>query len=187
MKRSFNLLLTGALGLMMFSACAKNGNQAAGGAADSAKMTADANKTTAKNFYENVFNAHKADACPQYVAQNGIDHSPEPGHSGQGGEDVQKEIGEFIAAFPDMHFTIDQQVSEGDMVATLFTMTATNSGPMGPMPATNKPVKVQGLDLLRIKDGKLTDRWGYLDSRAMMMQLGMMPPPPPGAGAPAKK
>jgi steroid delta-isomerase-like uncharacterized protein len=188
MKRSLNLLITGAMGMLLFAACAKTNNQTATGdsatVSGAATTNGDANKTVAKNFYENVFNAHKADAASQYIAANGVNHSPEPGHTGQGLEDIQKELAEFITAFPDIHFSVDQQVAEGDMVATLLTMTGTNSGAMGPgMPATNKAVKVQGLDLVRIKDGKLVDRWGYFDSRSMMMQMGMMPPPA-GAGVP---
>jgi hypothetical protein len=62
-------------------------------------------------------------------------------------------------------------------------MTGTNSGPMGNMPATNKKINIKGIDIVALKDGKATQRWGYFDNMAMMMQMGMMPgggaPPPP--------
>jgi predicted ester cyclase len=68
-------------------------------------------------------------------------------------------------------------VAEGDKVMAHVTMTGTNSGPMMGMPATNKQVSVDGIDLIMIKDGKATERWGYFDTMKFMAQMGMMPPP----------
>jgi predicted ester cyclase len=51
-------------------------------------------------------------------------------------------------------------------------MTGTNSGPFGNMPATNKPVKFNGVDIIQIKDGKATDRWGLTDDLSMLSQMG---------------
>ena len=59
----------------------------------------------------------------------------------------------------------------------LVTMTGTNSGPMGQMPATNKQINVGGIDVLVIHDQKASERWGFFDTMKMMEQLGMMPAP----------
>ncbi len=178
--------MTAAFGLMMFSACAKNGNQAANGAVDSAKMTADANKEKMKSFYENIINAHKVDQLDQYCTAAFVDHNPDPGHDGNGLENNKKNFTEWFASMPDAHVTVDNIVADGDMVWAMVTMTGTMKGDMGGMKATGKSAKVGGVDIVRIKDGKAVERWGYFDNMAMMMQLGLMPPPP-GAPAPAKK
>src|SRR5438874_1309897 len=114
MKRSLNLLLTGALGMMMFSACAKNGNQAMSGAADSAKMTADANVAKTKAFYENIINAHKTDQLADYCAASFTDHNPDPGHDGNGLENNKKNFTEWFTMMPDTHITVDHMVADGD-------------------------------------------------------------------------
>ncbi len=66
-------------------------------------------------------------------------------------------------------------ISHGDTVIAHVTMTGTNSGPMMGMPATNKSYKIDGVDIIVMKDGKAADRWGYFEDMKMMQQLGMMP------------
>ena len=46
------------------------------------------------------------------------------------------------------------------------------------MPATNKKIDVEGVDIIRFKNGKAVEHWGVYDNMKMMQQLGMMPPPP---------
>jgi len=73
--------------------------------------------------------------------------------------------------------TTNFMVAEDDMVVSHITMTGTNSSPMGNMPATNKQVNIEGIDIVKIRDGKASERWGFFDSVKMLAQLGIMPPP----------
>src|SRR5579871_6844298 len=107
MKRILSVVTVAALSALMFSACMKNGNQAANGAADSAKMTADANKEKTKQFYENVINAHKPDAMTQYCAETFEDHNPDPGMDGKGIANNVKNFQVWFAMMPDAHITVD--------------------------------------------------------------------------------
>ena len=170
--------------MMMFAACAKNGNQAMNGAADSAKMTADSNIAGMKSFYENVINAHNADVLDKYCAVNFVDHNPDPGTDGNGLDNNKKNFKGWFASMPDVHMTIDRIAADGDYVWTMWTMSGTMKGDMGSMKATGKSAKVSGVDIVHIKDGKAIERWGYFDQMSMMQQFGLMPPPP---GAPAEK
>jgi predicted ester cyclase len=181
MKRSLNLLLSGALGLMMFSASAKNGNQAANGAADSAKATAEANIAKTKAFYENVMNAHKPDAAADYCEASFVDHNPDPGHSGNGLADMKAGFADWFKMMPDAHVNVEKITADGDMVWAYVTVTGSMKGDMGPMKANGKPVKINGVDIIKIQNGKAVERWGVFDSFGMMQQLGMIPP----MGAPA--
>ena len=65
--------------------------------------------------------------------------------------------------------------ADKDMVIAHYTMTGMNSGPMGEMPATNKSVNVNGVDIVRFENGKAVEHWGYWEEMKMMQQLGMMP------------
>ncbi len=77
-----------------------------------------------------------------------------------------------------MKFTVNDIIvnSSNDKAAVLFTFTGTNKGEMMGMKPTGKAINVQGIDYLYFnKEGKATEHWGYMDTDAMMQQLGVMP------------
>lgn len=74
---------------------------------------------------------------------------------------------------PDLHVTADLMVAEEDIVVAYLTMTGTNTGPFGNAPASNKQVKFNGIDIVRVKDGKAIERWGLSDDLSFMSQIGM--------------
>ena len=66
-------------------------------------------------------------------------------------------------------------VKEGDRVVVHYRWKGVNSGAMGEgMPATNKPIDVETVDVLRFENGKVVEHWGYMEEMKMMEQLGMM-------------
>src|SRR5947209_3115027 len=177
MKRTLMFLGSAALATVMLSACAKSGEQA-NNSADSSKMmatnNAEANKAKTRQFYEEVMNGKKLETIDALCAADFTDHNPDPGSSGKGTGELKKEFTEWFKSMPDMHITIDNMAAEGDMVWTMFHFTGTMKGDMGPnMKATNKSCNVGGIDVVRIKDGKAVERWGYIDQMSMMQQLGL--------------
>jgi steroid delta-isomerase-like uncharacterized protein len=79
----------------------------------------------------------------------------------------------FIAAFPDLHFTIDDHFADGDRVAMRWHATGTHRGALGPIPATNRRVEIDGLIIDHLEDGKVRERWEQYDYGLMMQQLGV--------------
>jgi predicted ester cyclase len=77
-------------------------------------------------------------------------------------------------AFPDIHFTINQELAERDLVAVHWNYVATNSGPFLGRPATGKQVKDTGVSLFRIKDSKIVEMWVVQDSLGLLQQLGVI-------------
>ena len=136
-----------------------------------------ANKAKVQRFYDEIINAHSLATIDSFCVADFTDHSPDPGHTGKGMEDMKASFADFFAGFPDIHMTTNMIIASGDTVMALVTMTGTNSGPMGGQPATNKQISIMGTDILILKDGKATDRWGYFENMKMMQQLGMMPAP----------
>ena len=78
----------------------------------------------------------------------------------------------LLTAFPDLHFTIEDQIVAGDKVAMRWFAEGTNTGPFGNAPATGKPVRVEGLLFDRVVDGRVAERWEQWDQPAMLRQLG---------------
>lgn len=135
--------------------------------------TKDENKALTQRFYDEVMNAHNIAKIKSFCTDDFIDHNPDPGHTGKGLEDVKAMFNEMLTAFPDAHATIEFMVAEDDKVVVYLTMTGTNTGSFASMQATNKSVKVSGIDIFRIKDGKAVERWGVFDNLSMMTQLGL--------------
>ena len=118
-------------------------------------------------------NSHDVTKIKSFCATDFTDHNPSPGYSGKGLDDLAAQLNEFFTAFPDLHITSDFIVAEEDKVVAYLTMTGTNSGSFANMPATNKPFKINGIDIVLIKDGKATERWGVSDDLSLMTQLQM--------------
>lgn len=81
-----------------------------------------------------------------------------------------------FTAFPDWHEEIDLMIAEGDKVAYITTGTGTNTGPMGEIAATGKPVEVVNYIIQRIENGKIAETWVGWDNLAVLSQLGLFPP-----------
>jgi predicted ester cyclase len=109
------------------------------------------------------------------IADNFVEHNPDPNIHSTGRQHWKDMMKEYKASFPDMKATPHVTMVDGDWVAGCATVSGTNTGPMGPMPATNKPVKdLTGIDLCRFENGRMVEHWGAFDAMSMMMQLGMM-------------
>jgi steroid delta-isomerase-like uncharacterized protein len=100
-----------------------------------------------------------------------ITGSPDPNLSVDG---FKQMVAGLLAAFPDLHFTIEDQIVAGDKVSTRWSADATNTGPFGDVPATGRRVHVDGLILDRLENGRVVERWEQWDQMAMMRQLGLL-------------
>jgi steroid delta-isomerase-like uncharacterized protein len=81
----------------------------------------------------------------------------------------------LLSAFPDVHFTVEDQLVEGDRVAFRWRATGTHRGPLGAAPPTGNRVALDGLILDRMAQGKVLERWEQWDQSLMLQQLGLAP------------
>jgi steroid delta-isomerase-like uncharacterized protein len=84
-------------------------------------------------------------------------------------------IDAFGQSFSDEQYTIEEQVADGDRVATRVTWRAVHSGPFQGLAATGRPVAVGGIAISRIEDGRIAERWLQMDQVGMLRQLGLVP------------
>ena len=89
-------------------------------------------------------------------------------------EVIQKSVTD-APSFPDVNYSIDDILAEGDQVVIRFTMQATHKGTFMGIPATGKKIIVKGIEIDRIVGGKIVETWDFLDSLGMMNQLGVVP------------
>ena len=140
-------------------------------------MSEEGNKAIHRRLTEEVFNRHDPDAAERFFAPDYVEHVPSPGQ-GPGLEGLKRTLAEvFFPAFPDQHWTIEEQIAEGDKVLTRFTWRGTHRGEFAGIPPTNERVEVWAMALDRIADGKVVESRFLIDEVGMLRQLGVMPPP----------
>ena len=137
------------------------------------------NKDLARRFYNEVINQRKLHLLDELSTGDFVDHNPEPDQD-PGLAGVKKSFRQFVESFPDLHLKVEELIAENDRVGVRVRMTGTHCGQLGPVAPTGRTVDVTGFDWLRIKDGKVAERWGSFDMAGMMQQLGATPGPTPG-------
>ena len=139
-------------------------------------MSTESNKAIARRFLEEVFGQGKLAVADEIVAPDHVDRGPGalPGVP-HGPEGSKMLVTGYRNAFPDIHFTIDEQIAEGDKVVTRWTGHATHKGELAGIPATGKSATVTGMGVDRIVNGKIVESWGIFDQFGMMQQLGVIP------------
>ncbi len=89
-------------------------------------------------------------------------------------DNFKQMIAGLLVAFPDLHFTINDQFTSGQKVGTRWTAKGTNKGPFGEMQATGRAVEIEGLIIDHVVNGRVVKRWELWDQMAMMQQLGLI-------------
>jgi steroid delta-isomerase-like uncharacterized protein len=136
-------------------------------------MSTQENKALVRRFVEEVQCRHNLAALDELLSPAFVDHS------GMSNPPTLQGSHQFFAmmfaTFPDMHFTIRQQIAEGDKVLTYKIFHGTHCGPFMGIPATGKEVSFDVMDILTVTDGKITEHWTVNDTLTMLQQLGVMP------------
>jgi len=110
----------------------------------------------------------------KFVSNDYICHDPV---TGQGDlEALEKEIKELCDAFPDLEWTVEDMIAEGDKVVTRIMHRATHQGEFMGIKATGKQVTYGSIAIYRVKDGKIVEEWISTDYLGLMQQLGLIPP-----------
>jgi len=140
-------------------------------------MSVEENKAIVRRLYEEVINKWNMAVVDELIATNYIDHDQRPEQVARGPESFKQVVTMFRTAFPDLHFTVEDQIAEGDKVATRFTVRGTHKGEFRGIAPTGRQVTVTGTDIRRIAGGKLVEVWMNIDDLGMMQQLGIVPKP----------
>lgn len=135
------------------------------------------NKTLARRLYDEVLNRGDLAVADEFLAPDLIDHEAGP-EAPRGTETMKAFVTTLRTGFPDLRFTVEDVIAEGDLVACRFTMTGTNTGGFMDAPATGRSVSVQGVDIMRFRDGRVIEHWGITDQLSLLQQLGLLPPTP---------
>src|SRR5437660_5416469 len=102
------------------------------------RMSSEENKAQYRRTFEEVFNQGNLALIDELVAPDFLNHEVPPGMNNRGPESTQQVVRMLRTAFPDLHFTIEELVAEGDTVAGRVTMSGTHLGPFQGIPPTGR-------------------------------------------------
>jgi len=129
-----------------------------------------------RQFIEESINRGQIDTAAKFVWEDVVEQVPLPGQ-GPGLDGLKDVLRAMRAAFPDLHWSVEEQIGEGDKVVTRFEWTGTHRGEFLGVPATGRPVKVWGMVIDRLEEGRIKDTRILMDTLGLMMQLGVISPP----------
>lgn len=138
--------------------------------------TISQNKNIVTSFIDALFTKGDLGAVDDYLAGDYVDHDPPMGFPA-GREGMRAAAATFRAAFPDWHSDIGFYVEEGDLVVENFTASGTQQGEIFGVPPSGRTVSLPGINIWRVRDGRIVERWGRLDDLGLMRQLGLVPQP----------
>jgi len=137
-------------------------------------MSTNDNKGVIMTFIEEVINQGRLERTDDLVVEDFVELDPLPGQA-QGREGLKEVIGQIRSAFPDIRWTVDEMVAEGDKVFSRFTWSGTHEGAFLGVPATGRRITVKGMVIDRLVSGKMADSRILMDTLGMMQQLGAAP------------
>lgn len=130
-------------------------------------------KTLTRSIIDEVWNRGDLDLVDELIDDGYVGHPSEV----RGTEGYKQYFVQLRAAFPDIRFSIEDQIAEGDRVAVRWTATGTHQGDYAGIPPTGKRGVVTGMTTFHITDGKAVECWTNLDELGILRQLGVLPMP----------
>ena len=124
--------------------------------------------------FEAAFAANDVATIDELCAPDLVDHNPLPDQK-PGLIGFKDTISMYKGVFPDSQVDVQHILGEGDLVATHWTVSGTHQAEFFGTPATGRKVTVEGMNVYRLVDGRITDVWTQFDGLGVMQQLGALP------------
>ena len=125
-------------------------------------MSVEENKAVMQRIWKELINEGKTEEMNELIASDYALHAP-GGYEKRGIEGLKEFIGWLHTSFPDIHFTVDDVIAEGDKVVSFYTVKGTHK--------SNKPLNSQGVIISRFASGKEIEAWDIYDRFALASQL----------------
>jgi predicted ester cyclase len=141
-------------------------------------MTAEENKALVRRLLEEGFSKGNTDVVDEVLDPNFVCYDPnsEAGEV-RGAQTIKAEIEWFRNALPDLTYTVEDQITEGDKVATRYKVSGTHQGEFFGVPPTGERVQMTGIMIDCFEGGKMVEEWPEYDLLGVMRQLGAVPAP----------
>jgi steroid delta-isomerase-like uncharacterized protein len=136
--------------------------------------TEKANMATVRKFFDVGPSKGDIEAADALLNDDFSLHVPLP-VAGPGIEAINNVIKTCRAAFHGLNVTIEDMMADGEKVTCRFTARGVHEGEFMGLPPTHKPIVMTGIEIFRMKNGKIAELWGEANLMGLMQQLGILP------------
>lgn len=133
-----------------------------------------ANMAVVRKFFEVGPSKGDIEAADSLLADDFSLHVPLP-VAGPGIEAINNVVTTYRAAFHGLNVTIEDMMADGDKVTCRLTARGVHEGEFMGLPPTHKPIVMTGIEIFRMKNGKIAELWGEANLMGLMQQLGILP------------
>jgi steroid delta-isomerase-like uncharacterized protein len=133
------------------------------------------NKSIIRRFVEEVWNRGNLSLADQLLSTNYSHHDNTTPDFGIGPENEKKRVNLYRTAFPDLRFTIEDMIAEGETVTCRWNCHGTHRGPLSGIAPTGKTITTSGITINRLAQGKIVEGWVNWDALGMLQQLDVIP------------
>ena len=133
------------------------------------------NRTVIRRLYEEVWNERKLELVDELLSKSHALQDPIVSGSQVGPKLYKRRVAELTKAFPDLCFTIEDTIVEGEKFVTCWTISGTHQAEYVGIPATGRKISLEGMTVHHIKNGKILDSCARWDVLGLMRQLGAVP------------
>jgi steroid delta-isomerase-like uncharacterized protein len=179
-RRNMLAVVLAALAALTLSACGSGGAAAAGTAAGTTTsaesdthLTAESNKRIMERWTTEFLPHGNAALAEEFISPDIVMNFA--GQQQQGRDTYLGIVAANSAAFPDLRWTVEDMVAEGDTVAVRYTMTGTHQGTFTGVAATGTAVRAESMTFYRLADGKIVEEHAQLDMLSLLQQMGAVP------------
>ncbi len=140
-------------------------------------MFPEMNKAIIRRWYEEVANEGRLEVTDELFVDNYVDHDP-PSPTEvwpRGPEGARQSLAAYRTAFPDLHFTVEGMIAEGDEVAVRYVFDGTHRGEFLGIPATGREIRLTGIALWRILGQEIVESWSQFDVLDFIQQVDTWP------------
>jgi steroid delta-isomerase-like uncharacterized protein len=155
--------------VLLMSSCRTEDNVLPGPAA-----AAEQNERLGRRYFEEVWNQGHLDVLDELLAPDYINHTPSAPTTTPGPAGLKPIVRAIRAAFPDLHYRIEDAVATDSAVIMRVVMTGTHRGPLFGLAPTGRRIEVNQINLERVRNGRIAEHWRVTDELTLMRQLGVV-------------
>lgn len=137
-------------------------------------MSIETNKRIMNRFVEFI-NSASEPLAQELISSNAVFYIPGRPESLQGPAGYLSLVGMMRSGFPDIQWSLEEMVTEGDTIAARFLMRGTHQGTFMGIPPTGKSIQVQAMNFYRLMDGQFVEEHGQPDMLGLLQQIGAAP------------
>ncbi len=130
-------------------------------------------------FVEELWYARRLSVADQIFSDDCVTHQLRSGFSAEpaqrGPQAMKEHVSGWLMSFPDLRFTIEQMIAEGDRVVSQLVMEGTHQGRWMGISPTGKKLQIRMIVIHRIANSKIAEDWVLVESLGLFQQLGAVP------------